>query len=566
MKQRDLIVNLSDICVTDNIAQEADMMKQIGFRNTARDSAMEVGLVTDKMIDRSHLEAVTSPIFFNSGSEPNEDGLFSYRIFGSTVNERRRQYAYINLHHKFFHPFVYKEILCKLDKRIQEVAAGKDVWDIIDGKLVKLATDDPNYNDENTGLYWLIDHFHELDFKKNTSMTRNDKIKFLENATDDEIFISKWLVIPVFYRDADFSNGKRSIPELNELYSKLISYTNGLKDDFFAFFGNATPFQIQNTLCEIRSYGQKLIEKKHGAFHKSILGKSIDRGSRDVISVPTMNHFERPEDNPVDIFHTGIPVAKCIVLGYNFVLRYCLEFFERNFRNVKEYPVYGMKDGKYQIIGSIPIKDQMSIFTQKYIDKKFNRFINSHSTRFETINITAQDGTEIPMHFSGMFQNMKSTDNMALVNRPMTWLDLFYMAAVDTLSDKYIYTTRYPITSYASQFPSLCTPLSTLKTIDIVVDGKRYKNYPVIDLTMEPDKVATQFIDTLTMSNLFLDALGGDYDGDTVSEKMVFSLEANKEAQEIAESVKSFVAPDGSALRLIKNESYLTFFNMTNHT
>ena len=81
MKQRELIINLSDIAVKADIVQEADMMKQIGFRKTARDNAMEVGLVTDKMIDRSHLEAVTSPIFFNSGSEPNEDGLFSYRIF-----------------------------------------------------------------------------------------------------------------------------------------------------------------------------------------------------------------------------------------------------------------------------------------------------------------------------------------------------------------------------------------------------------------------------------------------------------------------------------------------------
>ena len=54
-------------------------------------------------------------------------------------------------------------------------------------------------------------------------------------------------------------------------------------------------------------------------------------------------------------------------------------------------------------------------------------------------------------------------------------------------------------------------------------------------------------------------------DGDTVSCKLCFSLEANKEAQEISESVRSFVSPDGKMLRFIKNEGYLSFYNMTRH-
>lgn len=59
--------------------------------------------------------------------------------------------------------------------------------------------------------------------------------------------------------------------------------------------------------------------------------------------------------------------------------------------------------------------------------------------------------------------------------------------------------------------------------------------------------------------------MDGDNDGDTVSCKLCFSLEANKEAQEIAESVRSFVSPDGKLMRMIKNEGYLSFYNMTRH-
>lgn len=43
-----------------------------------------------------------------------------------------------------------------------------------------------------------------------------------------------------------------------------------------------------------------------------------------------------------------------------------------------------------------------------------------------------------------------------------------------------------------------------------MIDGKVYPRYPVIDPELPPEKVAVQFIDTITMSNLYLDAIGGD--------------------------------------------------------
>lgn len=52
-------------------------------------------------------------------------------------------------------------------------------------------------------------------------------------------------------------------------------------------------------------------------------------------------------------------------------------------------------------------------------------------------------------------------------------------------------------------------------------------------------------------------------DGDTVSSKMVYSNEANEEAAQIAHSPKNFLNIQGNLLRKIKNEAYLTFYNMT---
>lgn len=56
--------------------------------------------------------------------------------------------------------------------------------------------------------------------------------------------------------------------------------------------------------------------------------------------------------------------------------------------------------------------------------------------------------------------------------------------------------------------------LSTQKTEPMYVGGKMYSHYPKVEINMPKDKLSINFIDTVTMSNLYLAGLGGDYDGD----------------------------------------------------
>ena len=146
--------------------------------------------------------------------------------------------------------------------------------------------------------------------------------------------------------------------------------------------------------------------------------------------------------------------------------------------------------------------------------------------------------------------------------RPLTWTDVIYLACEEMLSDKHVYITRYPLLDYFGTFPTRVSVLSTIKTTPAIVNGKVYPHYPVIDLSLPPQQVATQFIDTVSISNLYLDAIGGDYDGDMVSERMVFSLEANEEAEETLKNIKHYLTINGDLARVIGNEAYLTFYNM----
>jgi hypothetical protein len=278
-----------------------------------------------------------------------------------------------------------------------------------------------------------------------------------------------------------------------------------------------------------------------------------------------MSDYENPGEFPIDIFHIGIPLAKCCEIGFPFVMKWCLDFFAHEFNNVRKKTVYTKtKDGTYEM-QDIEIADNMAIFTSDFIKKKMRIYINTYGTRFEPIKMKLKNGNECFMVFTGRgySRNAGHPLSATISNRPLTWTDIFYMAAWNTLRDKHVYCTRYPLLDYFGIYPCKCMPLSTVKTMPMKVGDMVYPYYPVINMKLSQMDVSTQFIDTVTMSNLYLHGLGGDYDGDMVTVKMVYSLEANKEADEILKSIKHYISIAGSLMQVLSNESYLTFYNMT---
>ena len=474
--------------------------------------SMKIALITDKMIEESGLEPVTNSLFYKKGSIPTDDGLLSPIIFGNSVQERKLTHAYIDLHRKFFHPYVY-EMLVGLSSKFKTCASGHGCWTITsEGDLVEVTDPDArDYNEDNTGIAWLVDNYHKLVFKETDAAIRKERLKLLKSLSDDEIMISKWIVIPIFYRDVE--KGVTKMPEINDMYSKLISNANSVENEILTSVRHLTLFKIQTQLVDLRKHGQTLIEKKNGAFQKTILGKAPDHGGRGVISVPSLNGCDVPDDCIVDITHSGIPLAYCIILGYPFMIKWITEFFEDTFRNKRTMPVYRKdKNGKVHL-ENVEIMDQTEIYTKEFIDKKLEMFKKTYGAgRFETIKIRCKDGTEAEMLFTGKGYASRPDDPRAntISNRPMTWTDIIYLAAENSVSDKHCYITRYPLEDYFGTFPSKVAVLSTIKTAPVIIDGRVYPHYPVIDLSLSPKEIATQFIDTFSISNLYLDAIGGD--------------------------------------------------------
>lgn len=528
---------------------------------------MNVALITDDMIEGNALKEVTDPTYFKNGKEPTDGGLFSTIIFGETPAERTKTHAYIDLRRKFFHPYIY-EILSKLLGNFDLIASGQGSWFINqNGDLEQIKDpEDPRYNEDNTGLSWLVENFKKIHLKESDSDKRKGMLKLIHSLKDNEIFITKWIVIPIFFRDVSISaSGNQSVPELNEWYKSIIMNVQSYDNDILSITKHLTLYRIQHTLVQIRKHGQTLIEKKNGAFQKTVLGKSIDFGGRGVISVPSLNGCDLPNDCLVDILHSGIPLAYCISLGYPFMIKWVTEFFEDTYRNIRTLPVYEKNNkGEYEM-KYVDIVDQTDIFTQEFIDKKMETYQKTYGIeRFETIKIRCKDGVDREAVFTGKgYSNKPDESPNSISGRPMTWTDVFYLAAVETLSDKHCYITRYPLLDYFGTYPSKIAVLSTIETTPVIFNGKVYPHYPKIDLSLPANVVATKFIDTFATSNLYLDAIGGDYDGDTISIKIVFSVEANEEAAKHLTELKHYVSIKGDLVRVIGNESYLTFYNMT---
>ena len=119
--------------------------------------------------------------------------------------------------------------------------------------------------------------------------------------------------------------------------------------------------------------------------------------------------------------------------------------------------------------------------------------------------------------------------DLPILDRPMTWCDLFFICAQEFIDDKVVLLTRFPIDSFYNQFPQKIRISTTNKTEPMIIRDKFIKHYPMIREEDIGSNTSTMFIDSVQFSNAHLESIGGDYDGDTVSDKGVYSVEANEE-------------------------------------
>lgn len=467
---------------------------------------MKVNLFNiDKMIRVNDIKKVTDPVTLEKGNIPTSKGILSMDIFGRNQKDRKEIFGHIDLKEKFIHPLVYKTLI-KLDRKFESLISGKKYYSLdTNGFLIETSQE----NGGRTGLEYLYSIFDKINFKKNDSNSRQEKLDFIESLSKDEIFCDKFLVCPPFYRDINLQkDDKVSLGDINYLYAKLIRLTAGLEKDSsgLSFVGNATRNEIESTIIQIYDYFlDDKIKGKNGFFRQALLGKTTDYGARLVISAPLFK-CETPDDMDITFDRCGVPLHMCCSMFTPFILFWLRNFFVNEFTTNEKYPVMNHKTKEIEYK---TLKDPIQFFNNKYIKENIDKFVSSGNGRYEFIKLPTEDGSDLYLSFRGRYYKEGVPESESpLINRPATWTDLIYMACVEMLSDKHVMVTRYPITSYFSIFPNKIFVLSTYKTVPMYVGGKVYKAYPVIDL--ENNRPENDFINTLRIFNPFLKGMGGD--------------------------------------------------------
>lgn len=508
----------------------------------------------DEMIKLNKIPEVTDPVVFNRGAIPSTNGPLSREIFGVSIEDRSTIFGYVDLHVHVLNPFIYKQ-LKRMDRRIISIVHGNRTFSVQDGQLV----DDPM---GETGTEFLYKIWNKLDWKKNESYMRGERIDALESHKRDEIFLSKYLLIPPFYRDVNtnMSNkGRISHNELTDMYAKLIRYAIIVQSgNNFEFVINSNIALMQELLVEIYDHIQNKINKKNGLIRKQLLGKSTTYGSRLVISAPSYN-TETPEEMTVNFKTAGLPLAYCCSNFTPFIIKWIKDFFRRELVTTGAKYMARTPDGE---IIPVELEDPELYFTTEFIEHQIEHFIDSPRDRFNPIQLPTVDKS-IKLYFTFVGRVYTADNTGSTISRYATWTDIFYRAAYDVTSDKHIYITRFPITDYFGTYPNRIHVMSTNKTFPVIINDTVYKHYPVIDSDASKDEIAVSFIDTLRMSNHYLKGLNGDYDGDQTSVKGLFTQEANLESEKIINSPANIFTINGENMRSIGNEGVQTLYAFT---
>lgn len=489
----------------------------------------------DKDIKLNQLKEVTSTQLFTTANNYHPLGLFSEEIFGQTEDERAYRCGYIKLPIHVFNPGVAKTIIMRSGGIIKKMAYAEVKCNLVDGVLIA------DENGQYTGIRDLYEIWDQIDIKKTLKSKNNNSLDILTKSPKRLIFNDKVLVVPPNMRRIVEKNGKQSKSELNSLYIKLLglkSVTQYTTTSVYKVYNN-----IQDTVIALYVYFNNYVGSKNGFFQRALLAKNTVGLARNVISCPSYKS-EHPE---VGIFRTGYPLHSICSMFE--------PFMKFHMKQLLSYDSLCMIHPNPEEISRENIAN---IYDDKMIEDLRKIYMFNPGSRFKILYLDPENTKPI------MFQALSPEDN-SQISRPFTLTDLIYLAAYQAVivPERMVYVVRYPIGKYLGAYFTGVFLMSTITTRPVIFQNQEYKSYPVIDPTMSHDRVSTQFVDVVNMTNSRLANIGGDYDGDTIKSTGIWSDEANENARKLMKSKIYCCKLNGSAAFPCNQESLNGLYGLT---
>lgn len=288
-------------------------------------------LDVDTFIKNRFVKQVTSLSIYQPSSTTFETtGLFSEEIFGALgSSERMVTFGYVSLNTTILQPIIYKNVI-KLASLYEEILTGSSyaTFDPVTKNFVR-CVDPQKSNEAQTGYTFFMNHFLDIEFERNESRIRSDRIDIIEkfrsyiNPTDSDarkpvlnvgrnlLFCDKVLVLPAGLRDLEESQGNLTTDDINKLYQTLLSYSFSLPPGAASTIYDGVRLAIQKKAVEIYDYIENILVGKRG-FIQGVWGhRKIALGTRNVITAATYATMTpndpqtlQPDETKFGIFQT----------------------------------------------------------------------------------------------------------------------------------------------------------------------------------------------------------------------------------------------------------------------
>ena len=305
-----------------------------------------------------------------------------------------------------------------------------------------------------------------------------------------------------------------------------------------------------------------MCDGKHGFLQRRYAARSQALGTRNVISA-ALPEAETIED-PSYIKHneTLLPTFQA-AKAFQPVVNYSI-------RSLFYEPIIPPGATKIPLIDpatlsivyvEISEKEITRITTSEGVEKLINAFQDEH-LRFKPVTMYGIDKKPYYLHLVYdtidriyLFRNLEDfKELMTLKNisidfrriRPLTYIEMLYMATYRATSDKHVLVTRYPAIELGSIYPSKSKIGSTVPS-RVVTFSNQYGDNKEVSFPHYPI-LGNKFQDSCIVHSSKCGALGADYDGDMTSNNGTLSDDANEEIKEYSTKPGSMVTVDGNFL------------------
>jgi len=365
--------------------------------------------------------------------------------------------------------------------------------------------------------------------------------------------MDKLLVIPAGMRDYMVTeSGKTLEHEINGLYRRVLRAANASKQFKDATsnneFINAVRLRTQLAVVEVYEYIENLLKDKGGFIQGKWLKRSIAYGTRNVITAPSneIKDLSDPYRTPAFDIEVGVfQAAKGLLPITIFQLR-----------NSFLHDIFDPESTRANLINSKTLKREYVEISEASRSK----WVSDEGLE-ETINKLVQPENivkpiVIDKHYLLLLEDngdeVRVIDNIDYYPnidksklRPITYIELLYLALFDKIKDYPAFVTRYPITGQGSIDVVETHLKPTVKTIKKKVylrgsqEAKVAPSYPIL---------GEQVFTGLGLPFCLLEGLSGDFDGDKVSLNYVWEEESVQELKKSLNSRKYYISPENEIL------------------